>query len=174
MYKRFFILTIFCLFLQNFCLASEVFDYPQSVSVIVKEIPQLNSISCKFTQEKHFQNSNSVIKSRGNFKFLKGQGVFFETTYPIHSVTSYTTSDYKQINSVIKAISAKSYSKIERQFQLYYRKKSSYWELGLVPKKMTKTAKYLKYIDIEGSKDISKITILTKNGVKTIIYFYQK
>jgi hypothetical protein len=164
----FFILSLLCI---NCAIASTVFEHPQRVDAIVTEIPTLKSISCKFKQEKSMPNSTVTIKSGGNFKFVKNEGVFFETTYPIHNVTSYTTKDYKQINEIINAISNKSYSRIERQFNFYFTKKSNFWQIGLVPKKSVKTAKYLSSIEIDGTSYITKIIILTKNSVKTTIFF---
>src|SRR5574344_575334 len=171
-FKRFLIFSVLIfLLISNGAFASSVSEHPQKVAVIVKELPELNSISCRFMQEKTMPNSNLLIKSGGNFRFIKNKGVFFETTYPIHSVTSYTSADYKQINEIVKAISNKSYSKIEKQFNFYFLKKLAICQIGLVPKRNAKTSKYINYIEINGSSDISKITILTKNLVKTTIYF---
>ena len=44
------------------------------------------------------KNISKPIISNGNFKFVKNEGVYFETTYPIKSTVSYTNKDYKQIN----------------------------------------------------------------------------
>lgn len=152
---------------------ANVFEHPQKLSTIINQLPQLNSTTRKFKQEKTIPNSEVILKSGGNFKFIKNKGVIFETTYPITSTSTYTTRNYKQINEIINAISTKSYGKIEKVFNFYYYGTQKNWTLGLVPKKSDKSAKYLKFIEIEGdNNDISKIVIASKNSTKTSIWFF--
>ena len=150
---------------------ANVFDHPQKLSTISNNLPELNSINCKFKQEKTFPNSNVKLNSSGNFKFIKNQGIVFYTTYPTNFVTTYNSSEYKQINDIINAISTKSYSKIERIFQFYYEKNNNIWSLGLIPKPTHPCAKYLYSIEIYGTTYINKIVITTKSSGKTTIWF---
>ncbi len=148
---------------------ANVFDYPEKLENIAPKIPQYGSLSCKFEQEKFLPKSDIMLKSSGDFKYEKDKGVTFYTIYPIRSTSSYTSREYKHINNVISAISNKSYSKLEKDFQFYY---EDGWRLGLVPKKDSQVHKYLKSIEIEGNPDmITKIIISTVDSGKTSISF---
>lgn len=160
------ITVVFC----QYATAS-VFDHPQKLAVITKELPELNSINCRFKQEKTFPNSNVKINSLGNFKFVKGKEIVFITTYPTNMITTYNTSEYRQINDIITAISTKSYSKIEKIFTFYFQKSNNSWNLGLIPKQTHSCAKYLRSIEIQGASYITKIVIITKNSGTTTIWF---
>lgn len=167
--KLFQILIISLLFCQY--ASASVFEHPQKLAYITGELPELNSINCRFKQEKTFPNSNVKINSSGNFKFTKGKEIVFHTTYPTNMVTTYNTSEYKQINNIINAISSKSYSKIEKIFNFYFTKSNNNWDLGLIPKPNHACAKYLNSIEIQGSSYITKIVINTKSSGKTTIWF---
>ena len=87
-----------------------------------------------------FYNMSDYVKVREkslekiDFKFDKNEGIFFETTYPIKSTTSYSNKDNQQINDIILAISNKKYSKLDKMFDFYYEKKGLIWTWGLKPK----------------------------------------
>lgn len=171
------IFLLICLLLIQPAFAN-VFEHETSLDKIAKELPEMNSIKCKFRQEK--QISNMVLKSSGDFTFDKGKGVVFYTTYPVKSTTSYTSREYKQISSVINAISNKSYSRLQKDFKFYYegagvngvnKSGSCNWTLGLIPKQDTPAYNHLKFIEITGQKDIKKIIILTCDKTKTTIWF---
>ena len=170
MYKKtlslLFLITIF-----TQTVSANVFEHPQKLSVITTNLPELNSINCRFKQEKTFSNSNIKLCSSGDFKFIKNKGIIFHTTYPTNFVTTYTNSEYKQINDIINAISTKSYSRIEKIFQFYFKKSSNIWNLGLIPKQNHQCAKYINSIEIQGTSYITKIIITTKNSGKTTIWF---
>lgn len=173
MIKKFLIFFLL-IFTINLSAQANVFDHEQNLAYISKQLPVLQNITCKFRQEKYIPSSNITLKSSGDFKFEKEKGVTFFTTYPIKSTTSYTSAEFKQINSVITAISNKSYSKLEKDFKFYYQKISDNWSLGLKPKTSSQASKYLQSIELEGRKDISKIVIITTDNIKTTIHFYQK
>ena len=162
------------LLLFSFCIISSaqanVFEHPQSLKNIT--MPSLNDINCKFRQEKVIKSSNIILKSSGDFSFEKNKGVIFYTTYPVKSISSYTSKEYKQINSIISAISNKSYSKLEREFKFFYEKNGANWTLGLIPKENTQVYNYLKSIEIVGNqKMITKMIILPVDLTKTTIWF---
>ncbi len=163
-----FILLIFLLFL-NCSVFANVFEHPQTLSNITGQLPELNSITCKFRQEKTV--STAKLKSSGTFKFVKNEGVTFYTTYPTTFTTTYNSSEYKQINDIINAISNKSYSKIEKAFNFYFDKTQDNWQLGLKPKSNHPSAKYLKSIEIYGKSYINQMIITTVNSTKTTIWF---
>lgn len=170
MFKKFLIL-IFAIFLINLPACADVFNHPQKLSVIIPQMPELNSINCKFKQEKTIPNSTANIKSSGDFRFIKNKGVVFNTTYPLHSTTSYNTTEYRQVNEIVNAISNKSYSKIERVFNFYFTKNKDEWQLGLIPKKKQQAAKYLASVEIHGKSYITQMIIKTTNSTKTTIWF---
>lgn len=170
MFKKF-LISIFSILLLNLPACADVFSHPQKLSVIVSQMPELNNINCNFRQEKSIPNSTVNIKSSGNFRFIKDKGVVFNTTYPLHSTTSYNTTEYRQVNEIINAISNKSYSKIERIFNFYFVKNKDEWQLGLIPKKNQQTAKYLASIEIHGKSYITQMIIKTTNSTKTTIWF---
>lgn len=151
---------------------AEVFEHPKNLVEIVPKIPELNDIKCKFEQEKIITGSNIVLKSSGDFEFSKENGVIFKTTFPIENTTSYETSEYKQINDIVRAISNKKYEKIEAIFDFYFEQNGEVWILGLTPKKSKQVAKYLKSVEIVGSKNISKMKVTTQNSVVTSIKFF--
>ncbi|MCD7878797.1 MAG: hypothetical protein LUG16_02550 [Candidatus Gastranaerophilales bacterium] len=169
MNKIYCLLLIFLLFISGSVNANQ--NDAVKIDSLIKELPEFNSISCKFKQEKQLQNISKPIISGGNFKFTKNEGIVFETTYPIKSEVSYTNKNYKQINEIIKAISSKNYSKIEKEFLIYFEKKDSNWKLTLKPEQNSKTQEVLNSITIEGSEIINKIIIDLKNGNKTTIWF---
>ena len=164
-------LTILCLLVMPAVCAS-VFEHPQNLSAFAKQLPELSSINCKFRQEKTISSSHLILKSSGDFKFEKDKGVIFYTTYPIKSTNSYSSSEYRQINSIISAISNKSYSRLERDFNFFYESEPAAWQLGLMPKKGTQVYNYLKSIEISVNREmITKIVILPVDLSKTTLWF---
>lgn len=154
----------------NLCFASDdIFDYPSSSKSIVKEMPKLKDVSCKFTQEKSI--GNTVLKSGGNFKFIKSKGAVFETLYPIKSTVSYTSSQNKQMNNVIVAVANGNYAYLDKNFDLYYKRENAIWTIGLKPKQGSVPASQLNDIIIRGASDIDNIKINTvKNGTMDISF----
>lgn len=167
------IVILFMFILTQNCFA-DVFQNRANISSFVNEIPQMNSISCKFKQEKTIKGIEKPLISGGNFKFVKDKGIFFDTTYPIKSSTSYTTGEYKQINSIINAISNKKYKNLENEFDFYFNKENAKWNLGLKPKQTAQSARYISSIQISGRNIIDKIIIDTTNGNKISQWFYQE
>ncbi len=137
-----------------------------------KNLPDLQSVNCKFVQERKF--STSKVKSSGNFKFVKGKGVYFVTTYPVKSVSSYTSSNNKYINDVILAVSKKNFSKIEKDFDLNFSKpkQGQCWNIYMSAKNEN-IKKYLDSIKIQGdNKHITEIQLNQANpAVQTNIKF---
>lgn len=165
--------TLFLLFFLTITTYASVFEHETSLKEIDKKLPELNSITCKFAQEKQIAPSGIILKSSGDFEFKKNQGIVFYTTYPIKSVVSYNTREYKHVNNVINAISTKSYSKLEREFKFYYAGTVENWTLGLLPKQESATYNYLKSIEISGNKTmITTMTILAADSTKTKIKFF--
>ncbi len=167
-------IIILLIFLFSGSCFADVFQNKANISSFINEIPKMNSISCKFKQEKTVKGIAKPLISGGNFKFIKDKGIFFETTYPIKSSTSYTSNEYKQINSIINAISNKKYKNLENEFDFYFNKENSKWNLGLIPKQNTQSAKFISSIQISGNEIIDKIIINTKNGNKISQWFYQE
>ena len=64
---KYLIIFVFLLF-GTYSLA-DIFDYPAETQTVVESLPQFNSISCKFTQEKVFPQR--TLQSGGNFHFIK-------------------------------------------------------------------------------------------------------
>lgn len=172
MIKKIFLIFIF-LFSLNCSVMANVFDHPQNLSAISSQIPELRNTKCYFTQEKTMPNSNVKIKSSGVFIFDKDKGVIFNTTYPTTFTTSYTSSEYKQINDVFKALSNKSYSKIEKMFNFYFYRNNNEWQLGFKPKSGYPASKYLASIEISGDYSRTRMMMIIKNtnSMKTTIWF---
>ncbi len=169
--KHVFVFMISLLFSTAYAFGN-VFEHAQTLEYISERLPELESVNCKFRQEKTVPASGIILKSSGDFVYEKNKGVTFYTTYPIKSTASYTSKEYKQINSIINAISNKSYSKIEKDFAFYYTGGPDNWALGLMPKQSSPSYNYLKSIEIEGNKKIiSKIVILPVDSAKTEIWF---
>lgn len=153
---------------MSICFASDdIFNHPSTSKAISSQMPKLKDVSCKFTQEKYI--GSAVLKSGGNFQFVKNKGAIFETLYPIKSTVSYTSAQNKQMNDVIVAVSNRNYSYLDRNFLLFYKKENNNWTIGLKPKKGSVTASQLHDIVIKGSVDINNIKIDTiKNGITDI------
>jgi hypothetical protein len=166
------ILAIILLYL-SFVLTCNATVYNNKISAkeLSKILPTLNDIDCKFKQEKVLKNINKPLISGGNFSFKKQEGIFFETTYPIKSTTSYTNKDCEQINEIIMAISNKKSTKLDSKFNFYYEKLENIWTLGLRPKEKTNIDKYIDSITIKGLDNIQEIVILMKDGSKTTQWF---
>ncbi len=162
----FFISLIIC----SAAFAANVFEYPSTPDNIIEKLPEFNSISCKFTQEKVFPKN--TLKSGGNFHFIKEKGVIFETQYPVKTTTSYTSTHNKQINDIITGIANKDYTFINKNFNLYYVNENGIWTVALKPKEKSPAAQQLDNIMITGNKYINRININPLNGSKTTINFY--
>jgi len=144
--------------------------FAQPISEFADELPDMDSINCKFRQEKVF--SGMMIKSSGDFVYEKNKGVTFYTTYPVKSTASYTTKEYRHINNVISAISSKNYSKLEKDFSFDFSKSGEFRTLKLAPKPASQAYGYLKTLEITCSKSkIDKIVISMCDGTKTSIWF---
>ena len=170
-YKIF--LSFFILCFNLLCATAGVFEHEVNLKDISANLPELNSIDCKFAQEKQIPQAKMILKSSGDFKFVKSQGITFYTTYPIKSVTSYNTKEYRQINNIINAISAKSYTRLERDFKFYYTGNTNCWTLGLLPRKESPIFNYLKSIEITGNESmILNMMILSADSTKTKIRFF--
>lgn len=167
------LLLLIILFSLNCSAMANVFDHPTNISTISSQFPELKNTKCNFIQEKTMPNSSVKIKSSGTFIFDKNKGVIFNTTYPTTFTTSYTSSEYKQINDVFKAISNKSYSKIEKMFNFYFSKVNNEWQLGLKPKSGDPASKYLVSIEIRGDYSQTRMIMIIKstNSMKTTIWF---
>ena len=163
-------LIIFVLLLLGTYSLADIFDYPADTQTVVESLPQFNSISCKFTQEKVFPQR--TLQSGGNFHFIKEKGVIFETLYPVKTTTSYTSSGNKQINEIITSIANKNYSVINKNFDLFYHNENGIWTVALQPKAKSPAAQQLKNIIITGEKNINQININPLNGTNTKIKFY--
>ena len=167
-----FLTVIFSLWFLSGTVFANVFEHEQNLAFISDKLPALESITCKFRQEKVLPPSGAILKSSGDFVYEKNKGVTFYTTYPIKTVSSYTSKEYRQISSIINAISNKSYSKIEKEFRFFYTGEKENWHFGLLPKPDSAAYNYLKSVEIEGnSKKILKITILPVDLTKTTIWF---
>ena len=164
----------FCLLIiicsVNLCFASvDIFNRPSTSKEISNNMPELKNASCKFTQEKHLDSA--VLKSGGNFKFVKDKGAIFETLYPIKSTDSYTSAKNKQINEIMNAVSNKKFAYLDKNFNLYFAKENDLWTIGLKPKKDSAVSSQLHDIIIKGKSDIKFIKISTvKNGTTEISF----
>ena len=150
---------------------ADVYEHPISLKTLSAEIPKMGSIKCKFRQEKHLQNIAKPLISNGDFEFIEDQGVYFYTKYPIKSTVDYTNKNYKQINEVVNAISTKKYSRLEKEFEFFYEKEGSSWNLCMKPKKNSDAYNFILSITINGTDYINKISIQQTNGNKTILWF---
>ena len=169
MRKIFTFLAVF-LFSTNLCFASDsIFSHPSSSKIISAQMPKLKDVFCKFTQEKYI--GTTVLKSGGNFQFVKNKGAIFETLYPIKSTITYGSAQNKQMNDVMLAISNKNYSYLDKNFSLFYKKENNEWIIGLKPKKGTVPAPQLNNIIIKGNIDIDNIKINTLKNGTTDIHF---
>ena len=119
MYKIFSIFFIFLIF------ANPVFSNVEKTSA---------SVDCKFIQERTF--SGTKVNSLGDFKFIKGKGVYFMTTYPVKATSSYTAANNRYINDIILAVTKKNFSKIDKDFDLFLQKspKNPTWSVRLTAK----------------------------------------
>ena len=166
--RNIFLILLLALFV--FPINAEVYEHKTTLKNVLLKIPELESIKCKFRQEKTLKNIQKPLISNGNFEFKKGEGVFFETVYPVKSNINYTNQNYKQINDIIGAISEKKYSKLEKEFDFYFEENNSDWILGLKPKDKN-ISEFLSEITIEGQDYIKKIEINQTNGNETKLWF---
>lgn len=168
MYKIFSILFIFCFF------AGSAFSSVKKsqVSVITSSLPDLNSVDCKFVQERIF--SGTTVKSSGDFKFIKGKGVYFMTTYPIKAESSYTAANNRYINDILLAVTKKNFSSIEKDFDIFFQKipSNERWQVDLRAKNEN-IKNHIELVKIFGdNKHITQILIYQVNPtVKTDIKF---
>lgn len=170
-------IAFLCIFFCFFSVLLPVRAEMKKVSAqeLFEKLPQIENRECKFKQEKALKNLSKPLVSNGNFKLVKGEGVYFETIYPVKSAVSYTNREYKQINDIILAVSNKKYSRLDREFNLFYSEDKNLWTLKLVPKEESKSYKYLDFIELGGSADkIDKIVIMTKDGNKTTQWFMEE
>ena len=172
-----FAVFIFCFFiLKTEASAADVFNHPAAAQTAAAQMPEFESTKCKFKQNKYMTASKINLVSGGNFQFVKDEGVSFETTYPIHSETSYTTSNNKNINAIVKSIINKNFSYIEKNFEIYYMKlDTANWIFALKPKANSPLNKDMKHLIVTGQTKnkkgiITKIVISTENNTTTISF----
>lgn len=168
--RKFLILAVLIFAGINLCFASDdIFYHPSTGKQVSKLMPKLTNATCKFEQEKYF--GNTVLKSGGNFKFIKDKGAIFETLYPIKSTVSYTSSQNKQINDIMVTISNKNFTYLDKNFSIYYKNENGGWVVGLKPKKASVASSQLNNIVIKGRNYIDNIKINTvKNGITDISF----
>ncbi len=164
-------IIIFLLLILSCPVLADVYNSPSNLESISKQIPKIGSIKCKFRQEKFLQNISKPLISSGDFEFIENKGVYFHTLYPIESTVDYTNKNYKQINDIVNAISAKKYSRLEKEFDFFYEENGNKWTLGMKPKKNSNAYNYISSITLDGSDYINKIRIQQTNGNKTILWF---
>ena len=164
------LMVFILLFFSNSSMA-DVYEHPAALSSIAEKIPVIESVKCKFKQEKTMPNIAKPLVSGGDFEFVKDKGVYFYTLYPIKSTVDYTNKNYKQVNDIVKAISAKKYEKLEKEFSFFFTGNSGNWTLGLKPKQNSPAKNYITSITIQGSSYINQININQTNGNKTAIWF---
>ena len=79
--RKFWIFLLIILCGINICFASDdIFNHPSTSKAISSQMPKLQDVSCKFTQEKYI--NSVVLKSGGNFKFVKSKGMINFVTEP--------------------------------------------------------------------------------------------
>ena len=92
---KYLIIFVFLIF-GTYSLA-DIFDYPAETQTVVESLPQFNSISCKFTQEKVFPQR--TLQSGGNFHFIKEKGdfkvAFIHSDSDLYSSTKTTLDNLK-------------------------------------------------------------------------------
>lgn len=161
-------LFLFFIFLGTCAVYAEgIFSHKTTAQKVVSVMPEFESKSCKFSQSKIMTSSSAALKSSGNFKFIKNQGVIFETTYPIHSESSYTASQNKKINNIVKSVVNKNYSYLEKNFDIYYISTGAgKWMLALRPLQNSPAKEGMKSIQITGETK-SKQGIITKMLIET-------
>ncbi len=171
------ILPLFCIVLSASAgFAQEIFNHKIAAKSAASQMPEFESKSCKFSQTKLMKSSNVELKSGGNFKFIKNEGVVFDTTYPIHSQTSYNASKNKNINAIVKSVVNKNYSYLEKNFDIYFLKTDAQkWSLALKPRTDSQIKGEIQSIQMAGETKnglglITKMLIDTLN-TKTTIYF---
>ncbi len=150
---------------------ADVYDYPVKLANIYSRLPQIKNLKCTFKQEKYLQNISKPVISGGDFEFIEGKGVYFHTTYPIKSTADYTNKNYKQINEVVKAVSTKKYSGLEKEFSFFYTDNADFWTLGMKPKEQSSAGNVISSITVTGTDYINQIDIEQTNGNKTKIWF---
>ena len=168
-----FLLLAAAIFTQS-ATADNILNHKISAKEVAKKLPEFKNTTCKFTQDKTIKSSSAesvTLKSKGNFKFEKDKGVTFETTYPVKSVTSYTSAQNRHISSIVKALANKNYTYLEKNFEIYYLQiPDKNWELALKPQKDSKASSALKIISIKGKTKIDSMIIDTQNSKTTIRY----
>lgn len=147
---------------------SFAFGSKKNAKDIAEQIPELENISCTFTQKKAIENM--TLNSGGNFKFVKDKGVIFETLYPIQMITTYNSPRTKYVNDIILAVSKKDYTYLDKNFKLDFARLDNKWHLVLNPKK-DNIKKHLNSVAIDGNTYINRIYIDTVNSGQTEILF---
>ena len=142
--------------------AADIFENRISAREAVSVSPNFENAVCKFSQERLMKTNNITLHSNGNFKFIKDQGVIFETTHPIQSTASYTSTNSKNAASVINAVSDKNFAYLEKNFDIYYTEASTNnWILALKPKANGQLKNELNFVQIFGTTKDETGTITT-------------
>lgn len=118
---------------------------------IEKNLPELKSVRGKFEQEKFI--GKKVLVSSGTFEFQKGNGVVFNTTYPIKSRTEYSSKNNRYVNDVILAISKRNFSVLEKNFDMYMKTEKDYTWYIFMTVKNQEIKQHVEALRIDGNKD---------------------
>lgn len=174
MMKKIIILTA-AIFMLAVCVnAEDIFSSKVTAQKAASLMPDFQNEVCRFNQTKYLKVSETSLKSGGDFKFIKDKGVIFETTYPIKSTTTYTSSQNKRVSSIIKSVINRNYTYLEKNFEIYYRKAGAQnWILALKPLSTGQLKGELGSIIIYGTTAqktgrITKMIIDTTNTKTTI------
>lgn len=157
MYK--FLIILFIFITGTITYAVQV---PQNTTAdIEKKLPKLESVNCKFIQKRTI--GTNTIDSSGNFSFIKGKGIIFNTLFPVKSTTVYSSQNNPFINDIILAVSNRNLSTIAKQFDISYEQNGQNWHINLKAKD-DKIKNYIDKVNIYGKNNfISQIKICQVN-----------
>lgn len=172
MYKT---LLFCCLFIFSSLTAlSNIVKMTTPVSVIEKNMPELHSVQCKFSQSRTI--GSKTLKSSGDFQFIEGKGVIFNTVYPVKSVTAYTSKNNRFINDIILSVSGKNLSILAKQFDMYFNQTKNDWYIFMTAKD-SKVKSFIEAVKISGKNNfIYQIEIwhLNPTAVTDIRFYFEE
>lgn len=132
----------------------------------IESAPVIQNVICNFSQNKFMKSSNINLKSGGDFKFEKENGVIFETKYPIINREEYSSNKNKRIAAIVKSVSNRHYTQLDKKFDIL---SEGINQIKLRSKEDSPLKEELNYIKFFfNSNTINKMVIDTKNTTTTI------
>jgi hypothetical protein len=147
---------------------------------IQKRFQQVQMIKLHFKQEKHLQETERVLVSRGVLTVAPKLGVDWHVLKPFESEWTVTrdgrvlrgpkSGATTAVANLLMGLFSADIEQLKSLFHVYWQKQSAGWWLGLKPKK-ARLKKAIDSIAVAGSEYVKRVEVNEASGDHTVIQF---